>query len=94
MRHGCWYNIFLPRQYNDGRDIEQRKFDITSLELVEQYGSFTQLAFAMFSAAPFFFVKWQIIRVNRCPRRRRTELFGVYVSCSKRSKAEEVKLDE
>ena len=23
MKHGAWYNIFLPRQYNDGSPIEE-----------------------------------------------------------------------
>lgn len=41
-RHGAWYNVFLPRNYNDGRPIESSKFDPIARELVAQFGGITE----------------------------------------------------
>ncbi|MCS6860564.1 MAG: hypothetical protein NZT92_09635 [Abditibacteriales bacterium] len=39
--HGAWYNIFLPKNYNDGRPIELEKFDAIITELSRQFGGMT-----------------------------------------------------
>ncbi len=36
--HGAWYNVFLPKNYNDGRPIEQPKLDAIGGELARQFG--------------------------------------------------------
>lgn len=41
MNHGAWFNIFLPRFYDDRRPIEDAKFDLTEDELKERFGGLT-----------------------------------------------------
>ena len=71
MRRGCWYNIFLPRQYNDGRDVEQRKFDITSLELVERFGGMTAFQEPAFTLQGFWRFRGYLFQ-------ERLAIFGVF----------------
>ena len=33
------YEILLPRMHNDGRPVSQEKFDVTQIELLEQFGA-------------------------------------------------------
>lgn len=40
--HGAWYNVFLPRNYNDGRPIEPGKFDALARELIGRFGGMTE----------------------------------------------------
>jgi len=41
VRHGAWFNVFLPLFYNDGRPIEDIKFERTQQELIEQFRGLT-----------------------------------------------------
>ncbi|HIC91286.1 MAG TPA: hypothetical protein EYP21_04340 [Syntrophaceae bacterium] len=35
------YDIYIPLKYNDGRNIEPHKFDLTRQELIKQFGGLT-----------------------------------------------------
>ncbi len=48
MKHGAWYNIFLPKQYNDGSPIENEKFATIRQELAEQFNGLTVFATPLF----------------------------------------------
>jgi hypothetical protein len=41
VRHGSWFNIFLPRFDNDHRPIAEWKFDQTEEELIERFKGLT-----------------------------------------------------
>lgn len=41
MRHGAWFNVFLPRFYNNGKPVEETKFHETREELMAQFGGMT-----------------------------------------------------
>jgi hypothetical protein len=42
VRHAAWYNVFLPRNYNDGQPIGTDKFLAIQQELIEQFGGLTE----------------------------------------------------
>jgi hypothetical protein len=48
MKHGAWYNIFLPQNYNDGRSIEDEKFDAIRQELAQQFNGLTEFTTPLF----------------------------------------------
>jgi len=48
MKHGAWYNIFLPRQYNDGSPIEEEKFVAIRQELSQQFDGVTKFTTPLF----------------------------------------------
>jgi len=48
MKHGAWYNIFLPRQYNDGSPIEEGKFAAFRQELAQQFNGVTEFTNPLF----------------------------------------------
>lgn len=48
MKHGAWYNIFLPQQYNDGSPIEIEKFRAIQKELAQHFNGVTEFATPLF----------------------------------------------
>jgi len=48
MKHGAWYNIFLPRNYNDGSPIEDEKFVAVRQELAQQFDGVTKFETPLF----------------------------------------------
>jgi hypothetical protein len=48
MKRGAWYNIFLPKNYNDGRPIESGKFRAIREELAEHFDGLTEFATPLF----------------------------------------------
>ena len=48
MKHGAWYNIFLPRQYNDGSPIEEEKFAALRQELAQEFDGVTEFTSPLF----------------------------------------------
>ena len=48
MKHGAWYNIFLPQNYNDGSPIEDEKFYVIQQELAQQFNGVTEFTTPLF----------------------------------------------
>jgi hypothetical protein len=48
MKHGAWYNVFLPQQYNDGSPIEEEKFVALQQELAQQFEGVTRFTAPLF----------------------------------------------
>ncbi len=44
MKFAYRFDLYLPLKYNDGRDIEPEKFQITRRELVSGFGGLTWIA--------------------------------------------------
>jgi len=48
MKHGAWYNMFLPKRYNDGSPIETEKFSAIRQELAERFKGLTEFTTPLF----------------------------------------------
>ena len=48
MKHGAWYNIFLPKNYNDGSSIEREKFSAIQQELADRFNGVTAFTTPIF----------------------------------------------
>jgi len=49
MKHGAWYNVFLPYRYNDGSSIEAAKFLAIQESLIQRFGGLTRFEQPLFS---------------------------------------------
>ncbi len=67
MKHGAWYNIFLPKQYNDGNSIETEKLAVIRQELAEGFNGLTVFTTPLFpmqgSWMGFGFLQTEDIRI-------------------------------
>jgi len=50
------FDIYLPLRYNDGRDVEPEKIQITRRELVSKFGGLTWIANV---GSPMIFGFWK-----------------------------------
>ncbi len=47
--HGAWYHLIVPRKFNSGRPIPQRRFAAIRAELIKQFGGVTRFEQPVFS---------------------------------------------
>lgn len=56
------YRIFLPKKYNDGREIEYEKIEKIAEEIIEQFGGYS---LAPFAELPFIQGVWISEKTNK-----------------------------
>lgn len=47
--HGAWFHVIVPRNFNNGRRIPQKRLDAIREELIQQFGGVTRFEQPVFS---------------------------------------------